>query len=162
MGHGDDQEVRTEDATEQQQQATEAGAEPDAAEAPAAARSRTPTTTAEPAEPTPGEPKEAPGVARPDRADALNEDRVALVVAESRERYGGRWKDVQTGFVDEPRQAVQQADQLVAEVIEHLAQSFGDERARLEQKWSRSDLDTEQLRVALQGYRTLLGVLLMD
>jgi hypothetical protein len=92
----------------------------------------------------------------------VTEDRVSVVLAESRERYGDRWKEVQTAFVDEPRQAVERADQLVAEVIEYLARSFLDERGRLEQQWSRDDADTEQLRVALQGYRMLFSGLVKD
>ena len=32
-----------------------------------------------------------------------------------------RWADIQTGFVDEPRRSVEQADALVAEVIKRLA-----------------------------------------
>jgi len=77
-------------------------------------------------------------------------------VAESLERLGSRWSEIQAGFVDEPKQAVQRADQLVAEVIQYLA----DERGRLEEQWSRGDADTEQLRVALQSYRKFFGRLL--
>jgi hypothetical protein len=161
MEHRDGHEVSTEAITEQQEQTAEDPAEPEAA---AAARYPVPAATAsgEPVEPSTGEPTESPGDSRPDAVEPLIEDRVALVLAESRERYGGRWKDVQTGFVDEPRQAVQQADQLVAEVIENLTQSFVAERRSLEERWSRDDVDTEQLRVALQRYRMLFRGLLED
>jgi hypothetical protein len=146
----------------QQEHAAGAAAEP---ETPAAARSHPPiaTATAEPVEPAAGEPPvQTPGDTPSDAAEPMTEDRVAAVLAESRERYGDRWKDVQTGFVDEPRQAVEQADQLVAEVIEYLAQTFLDERGRLEEQWSRDDADTEQLRVALRGYRMLFSGLVKD
>jgi hypothetical protein len=43
-----------------------------------------------------------------------------------------RWTDIQTAFVDEPRRAVERADELVAEVIKRLADSFAQERSRLE------------------------------
>src|SRR5690348_5240276 len=48
-----------------------------------------------------------------------------------------RWEAIQTGFVDDPRIAVQQADELVASAIKKLAESFAGERAKLEEEWSR-------------------------
>src|SRR5436309_15166431 len=44
-----------------------------------------------------------------------------LVPAEQGQSYRSRWEEIQTGFVDEPRQAVEQADHLVAEVIKRVA-----------------------------------------
>lgn len=64
-----------------------------------------------------------------------------------------RWTDVQASFVDEPRQAVKQADSLVAEVMKQLAETFAQERSHLEQQWDRGgDVSTEDLRVALRRY----------
>ena len=72
-----------------------------------------------------------------------------------------RWLDVQTGFVDEPRTAVEQADTLVAEVMKRLAEGFASERTMLEQQWSRGDdVSTEDLRVALRRYRSFFDRLL--
>ncbi|MCA1661593.1 MAG: hypothetical protein LC648_05330 [Novosphingobium sp.] len=72
-----------------------------------------------------------------------------------------RWQEVQASFVDEPRQAVQQADELVAGAIKRLAQTFADERSQLEGQWDRGDeVSTEDLRVALQKYRSFFGRLL--
>lgn len=72
-----------------------------------------------------------------------------------------RWDNVQTGFVDEPRSAVQEADQLVAQAIKRLAESFANERNRLEQQWDRGDgVNTEDLRVALRKYRSFFQKLL--
>ena len=72
-----------------------------------------------------------------------------------------RWQQVQASFVDEPRQAVQQADELVAGAIKRLAQTFADERSQLERQWDRGDeVSTEDLRVALQKYRSFFGRLL--
>jgi hypothetical protein len=66
-----------------------------------------------------------------------------------------RWHDLQVGFVDDPRHAVQQADQLVAQVMQDLARGFADERAKLEHQWDKGDqVSTEDLRVALQRYRS--------
>lgn len=72
-----------------------------------------------------------------------------------------RWSDIQVSFVDEPRQSVQQADALVAEVMQRLAQVFADERSRLEQQWDRGEqTDTEALRLALRRYRSFFDRLL--
>ena len=72
-----------------------------------------------------------------------------------------QWQEVQAGFVDEPRRAVQQADELVAGAIKRLAQTFAEERSQLEGQWDRGDeVSTEDLRVALQKYRTFFGRLL--
>ncbi len=84
-----------------------------------------------------------------------------LLSADNTQTFRSRWNAIQTGFVDEPRRAVEQADTLVAEVMQHLAQTFADERARLESQWSRGDdVSTEDLRVALQRYRSFFDRLL--
>jgi hypothetical protein len=75
--------------------------------------------------------------------------------------FRSRWDDIQTGFVDEPRTAVEQADGLVAEAMKRLAEIFSDERTELEQQWDRGDdISTEDLRVALQRYRSFFARLL--
>jgi hypothetical protein len=72
-----------------------------------------------------------------------------------------RWNDIQAGFVDEPRRAVQQADALVAEVVKRLAEMFAHERTTLEHQWDRGDeVTTEDLRIALQRYRSFFARLL--
>jgi hypothetical protein len=72
-----------------------------------------------------------------------------------------RWTDIQTGFVDEPRRAVEQADALVAEVIKRLAESFAGEHSKLEGQWGRGDdVSTEDLRIALRRYRAFFDRLL--
>jgi hypothetical protein len=66
-----------------------------------------------------------------------------------------RWNDIQTGFVDEPRSAVQNADALVASTMQQLAEAFSRERTQLEHQWGRGDsVSTEDLRVAFQRYRS--------
>ena len=72
-----------------------------------------------------------------------------------------RWTDVQTGFVDEPRHAVEEADKLVAAVMQRLAEGFANERGNLEKQWDRGDnVSTEDLRVAMQRYRSFFDRLL--
>jgi hypothetical protein len=84
-----------------------------------------------------------------------------LLAADDAEGFRARWTDVQNGFVDAPRQAVEQADELVAEVMQHLAQTFADERGRLEGHWDRGDeVSTDDLRTAFQRYRSFFERLL--
>ena len=84
-----------------------------------------------------------------------------LLAADDAEGFRARWTDVQTGFVDAPRQAVEQADELVAEVMQHLARTFADERGRLEGHWDRGDeVSTDDLRTAFQRYRSFFERLL--
>ncbi|WP_433932015.1 hypothetical protein AB3662_46425 [Sorangium cellulosum] len=96
-----------------------------------------------------GEPwPERPPVLTPDEARELSE----------------RWSAIQASFIEAPRLAVEQADALVTEVIQRVAQSFREERSAL-QRLLDSDLgpseaSTEELRIALRRYRSLLGRLL--
>lgn len=86
---------------------------------------------------------------------------VPLFPSNELESLRTRWKEVQTGFVDEPRKAVQEADGLVASAMKRLAEVFAQERSGLEQQWDRGDnVSTEDLRVALQRYRTFFDRLL--
>ena len=86
---------------------------------------------------------------------------VPLFAGNEADGFRTRWTDIQAGFVDEPRTAVEQADGLVAEVMQRLAQAFSDERSSLERRWDRgTDTNTEELRQALQRYRLFFDRLL--
>jgi hypothetical protein len=75
--------------------------------------------------------------------------------------YRTRWGAIQTGFVDEPRRAVEEADALVAEVMTRLAEVFASERRQLEGQWERKEkVSTEDLRVAMRRYRSFFERLL--
>jgi hypothetical protein len=75
--------------------------------------------------------------------------------------YRTRWSAIQTGFVDEPRRAVEEADSLVAELMNRLAEGFAHERRQLETQWERSDqVSTEDLRLAMRRYRSFFERLL--
>jgi hypothetical protein len=75
--------------------------------------------------------------------------------------FRARWDQVQTSFVDEPRQAVEQADSLVATVVKRIAEQFANERANLESQWAKGDnVNTEDLRQALRRYRSFFDRLL--
>jgi hypothetical protein len=98
-----------------------------------------------------GKPDAAPGDTRA----------LPMFAAEESSGFRTRWEAVQTGFVDEPRKAVEEADALVAQVIKRLSEVFADERTNLEHQWDRGDqISTEDLRVALRKYRSFFDRLL--
>jgi hypothetical protein len=75
--------------------------------------------------------------------------------------YRTRWEAIQTGFVDQPRAAVEQADALVSQVVSRLTEVFTRERSTLEGQWTKGDgVSTEDLRVALTRYRSFFHRLL--
>ena len=77
------------------------------------------------------------------------------------EEFRSQWNNIQVQFVDEPRRSVEQADELVAQTMKRLAEMFARERERLEQDWDRGDnVSTEDLRIALQRYRSFFDRLL--
>jgi hypothetical protein len=85
----------------------------------------------------------------------------SLLPEEECNRLRHQWDDIQTSFVDEPRRAVEQADNLVAVSMKRVAEMFADERAKLESEWDRSgNVSTEDLRLALQRYRSFFQRLL--
>lgn len=89
-------------------------------------------------------------------------DQPVLLFGESEvANYRSRWSSIQTAFVDEPRQAVEDADSLVKSLLKQLAEGFTKERDRLAKQWDRGDnVSTEDLRVALQRYRSFFDRLL--
>jgi ElaB/YqjD/DUF883 family membrane-anchored ribosome-binding protein len=90
-----------------------------------------------------------------DSAKPRDTDLAPLFSNDAVQDFRSRWTTLQTGFVDEPRRAVQEADELVAEVIKQLAETFSDERAKLEKQWDQGDkVSTEDLRLVLQRYRS--------
>jgi hypothetical protein len=100
----------------------------------------------------------SPGAAT---AVALGEQVVPLFSAEEAKDFRGRWDAIQVKFVDEPRPVVEQADSLVALAMKRLAEMFAAERARLEGQWDRGEnVSTEDLRLALQRYRSFFGRIL--
>jgi len=96
-----------------------------------------------------------------DQGNRARETAAPLFPSNELETLRTRWKEVQTAFVDEPRKAVEQADGLVASAMKRLAEVFAEERSGLEHQWDRGDsVSTEDLRLALQKYRTFFERLL--
>jgi hypothetical protein len=95
-----------------------------------------------------------------DRPDAA-EDSAPLVDSSTADELRRRWDQIQTGFVDEPRKAVEDADSLVAEAMKRLAENFSSQRNELERQWDHGDqVSTEDLRQALRSYRSFFRRLL--
>ncbi|MDQ3612538.1 MAG: hypothetical protein M4D85_13235, partial [Actinomycetota bacterium] len=100
-------------------------------------------------------PSQVPGsLGQGQQYSALLSDREAGVFLD-------RWREVQAGFVDDPRTAVQDGDALVAELMRSLSHRFAEQKGALEEQWkSGGEPETEQLRLALQEYRSFFNRLL--
>jgi hypothetical protein len=95
------------------------------------------------------------------KAKAAPETNLPLFAQNDTQDFRSRWEKIQIGFVDEPRSAVEQADQLVASAIKRLAEVFAAERQKLEAEWDKTDnVSTEDLRIALRRYRSFFDRLL--
>ncbi|MEU0398804.1 hypothetical protein ABZ318_00855 [Streptomyces sp. NPDC006197] len=96
-----------------------------------------------------------------DAGSGTGEELPRLLDAEADEAFRTRWHEIQSRFVDDPRGAVHEADELVTEVIQRLAATFADRKKDLEGQWSEGeDVDTEDLRTALRQYRSFFNRLL--
>lgn len=107
-------------------------------------------------------PDAASQAGRMQTSDSASQNETApLFSPDEAKEFHSRWDAIQVSFVDEPRQAVQQADGLVANAMKRLAEIFAQERGNLDQQWDRGgDVSTEDLRVALRRYRSFFGRLL--
>jgi hypothetical protein len=86
---------------------------------------------------------------------------VSLLDPADGDRFRQRWSEVQARFVDDPQEAVSTADGLVAELMQSLAAGFDQHKSHLETQWQRGGQpDTEELRQALQRYRSFFNRLL--
>lgn len=104
----------------------------------------------------------SPGGGEPRSFGKIGEGKPApLLDPKEVDELRGNWESIQTGFVDEPRKAVEGADHLVALTMKRLAETFAEERSGLEKQWDRGDkVSTEDLRLALQRYRSFFDRLL--
>jgi hypothetical protein len=97
------------------------------------------------------------------RADRDEEERqlAPLFMPEAADDFRTRWDAIQIGFVDDPNRAVRNADELVAQVMKSLAETFSRERDQLEAQFRETeDTSTENLRIALCRYRSFFQRLL--
>jgi hypothetical protein len=129
-------------------------------EAPAQTSAETAQTPAETFE-TPAEPAAAPTQPAATPTETADTSDQMLFGDGELSDMRSRWTEVQSAFVDDPRDCVQKADGLVADVVDKLTTSFSGARARLEEQWSRGEeVSTEDLRLALKRYREFFERLL--
>ncbi len=103
----------------------------------------------------------APNAAAEGSVAAGSGPRASLLADGELQSMTMRWKDIQAEFVDEPSKAVQQADALVAELMQRLAAMFASERAGLEERLAGDrQVSTEDLRQGLRLYRSFFERLL--
>jgi hypothetical protein len=94
-------------------------------------------------------------------APAMERETGPLFSSAEANELRSRWDAIQVGFVDEPRHAVELADNLVAGTMKRLAEIFADERSKLEGQWDQGEnVSTEDLRLALRRYRSFFSRLL--
>jgi hypothetical protein len=142
--------LTTEDLAQPPEAPPDAGGTSPAAEVPTFPGESTPTQT-------------ETSTRAPESAGAVEEEAPQLLSAEDADGFRSRWQEVQSRFVDEPREAVQSADALVAEVMQSLATTFADHKKALEEQWNRGEqVDTEGLRMALRHYRSFFNRLLAE
>jgi hypothetical protein len=83
-----------------------------------------------------------------------------LVPGDAAVDFRARWEVIQQGFVDDPRSSVTDADALVGDLLERLSSTFDQQHQELERQWSDGEPSTEDLRAALQRYRSFFQRLL--
>jgi hypothetical protein len=101
-----------------------------------------------------------PTAAKQPTAGPGDERRERLVPEDRAASYGSRWDAVKGTFVDEPREAVAQADALVGELLDELETLFREQRRSIEQGLDADETSTEDLRMALRRYRSFFERLL--
>jgi hypothetical protein len=94
------------------------------------------------------------------QADTGVRQRTSLIESERAESYNSRWKELKGEFVDDPRQAVRGANEVVGEVLDELEELFRRQRTDLEQGLDSEQTTTEDLRQALIRYRSFFDRLL--
>jgi hypothetical protein len=92
---------------------------------------------------------------------STNEELEPLFEDEEAEKFRTQWLNIQSKFVDNPRESVREADELVAGVLKSVTMSFHDRRTSLEKQWNNGgNVSTEDLRLALKRYRSFFDRLL--
>lgn len=89
------------------------------------------------------------------------DDAELLFSADDRIRFDRRWLDIQSRFIDDPRQAVESADTLVVDMMDHIGDRIAAHRSALSRQRDGEDAaETEDLRQAIRRYRALFHRLL--
>lgn len=101
-----------------------------------------------------GAPPVAVGTAKPE------EEAVTLWPPDAVHDFQQRWREVQLRFVDDPRAAADEAQELVSEVLDRFSSAVTTRKSELD-GWRDADgADTERMRTVVRRYRKLLDRLL--
>ncbi|ODU02686.1 MAG: hypothetical protein ABS81_16865 [Pseudonocardia sp. SCN 72-86] len=87
-------------------------------------------------------------------------EETALIPRQRATDYQDRWQVLKAQFVDEPRTAVRDANELVGQVLDEIEETFRNQRTDLERDLHDDAASTEDLRLALGRYRTFFDRLL--
>src|ERR671918_1604062 len=118
-------------------------------------------STADIAQKTEEERVESPGVVERTETQRAEAGFAPLLPNHEVDQFWAEWNAIQAKFVDNPETSVEAADSLVAQVMKRLAEVFSEEREQLESQWRQGEeVSTENLRVALQRYRSFFNRLL--
>jgi hypothetical protein len=71
----------------------------------------------------------------------------------------GPWNEIQAMFVDDPHASIERAAALVHDRVEEHLRSVTEQQHSIQSAWQADDAGTEELRVALQHYRTFWNTL---
>jgi hypothetical protein len=94
-------------------------------------------------------------------ANTMTDELEPLFEEEAARKFRSRWLAIHSKFVDDPRDSVKQADELVADIIKNVTMNFADRRIGLEKQWnSGENISTEDMRVTLKRYRSFFERLL--
>jgi len=92
---------------------------------------------------------------------SMDEELEPLFEEDEAEKFRTQWLNIQSKFVDNPRESVREANELVENVLKSVTMSFHDRRTSLEKQWNGGDkVSTEDLRLALKRYRSFFDRLL--
>ena len=122
-------------------------------------------------EPSVTEPSMAePVVTEPGLADSVEEQRdlpgapatdgAPLIAAAQEHDFLERWSRAQIGFVEDPRQAVSDAEALFEDIMAAQREALEARRSDLTGQSHDNGADTEDLRLAMRGYGQLVSMLL--
>ena len=101
--------------------------------------------------------------------DARTAEKPALLPHDESDKFSSRMQHAVAGFVERPRDAVEEADHVLEDLAARFTEAVNSRRRTLRASWQLADdkkgnaataPDTEQLRLALRDYRELTDRLL--